>query len=206
MSPQIDEIRKQLGRILENEPLRGSPQLARFLTFVVETTLAGKGDNIKGYAIAVEVLGRGSDFDAQADSIVRVAAGRLRSALDRYYSEAGSNDPLVIDLPRGSYVPTFRRRTFIPSSEPTSRSIETLRSEKRRIRDAVISLIAALLQNIALDPSSDHREVNNADAEHFLHEAEELLRCAQGLAEAGHALMAKAVEIETMAQREKWKK
>ena len=106
----VDEIRKQLGRIVASEALRGSLRLTRFITFVVEATLAGMGDRIKAYTIAIEALGRGSNFDPQSDPIVRVEAGRLRQALARYYAAAGRDDPLVIELPRGTYVPSFRRR------------------------------------------------------------------------------------------------
>ena len=109
-SSQVDEIRKQLGRIVASEALRGSPRLTRFITFVVEATLAGKSARIKAYTIAVEALGRGSNFDPQSDPIVRVEACRLRQALTRYYAAAGRDDPLVIELPRGTYVPSFRRR------------------------------------------------------------------------------------------------
>ena len=104
-----DEIRRQLVRIVGSAPLIGSLRLTRFLTFVVKATLAGEGARIKAYTIAVEALGRGSDFDPQADPIVRVEAGRLRTALARYYADAGRDDPVTIELPRGSYVPTFRR-------------------------------------------------------------------------------------------------
>ncbi len=104
------DIHKQLDRILESTHLRGSLRLTRFLKFVVETALAGKPKSIKAYTIAVEALDRGCDFDPQRDPIVRVEAGRLRQALARYYAGAGRDDPLLIELPRGTYVPLFRRR------------------------------------------------------------------------------------------------
>jgi len=109
-TPDVDEIRNELGRIVASEALRDSLRLTRFITFVVEATLAGMGDRIKAYTIAVEAFGRGSNFDPQSDPIVRVEACRLRQALTRYYAGAGRNDPLVIELPRGTYVPSFRRR------------------------------------------------------------------------------------------------
>jgi hypothetical protein len=119
----VDEIRQQLGRIIASEALRGSLRLTSFITFVVEATLAGMGDRIKAYTIAVEALGRSSDFDPQSDPIVRVEACRLRQALTRYYAGAGRDDPLVIELPRGAYVPSFRRRSAksSPSAAVTRR-------------------------------------------------------------------------------------
>jgi len=108
--PTIDEVRAALERIAGSEAFRACPQLVAFLRYVVEATLRGGQDRIKGYTIAVEALGRGDDFDPQDDPIVRVEAMRLRRALQRYYANGGSDDVLRIELPLGSYVPVFRRR------------------------------------------------------------------------------------------------
>jgi hypothetical protein len=114
---QRDEIRKELGRIVASARFRSSLRLTGFITFVVEATLAGGAGKIKGYTIAIGALGRGSDFDPQTDAIVRVEAGRLRQALARYYAGEGSDDPLVIDIPRGTYVPTFRHRELATAQQ-----------------------------------------------------------------------------------------
>lgn len=107
--PNADEIRAALGHMAVSEAFRGSPQLVAFLRYVIEATLRGEQDRIKGYTIAVEALGRGDDFNPQDDPIVRVEATRLRRALARYYENGGKQDPVQIDLPLGSYVPVFRR-------------------------------------------------------------------------------------------------
>jgi hypothetical protein len=110
--PGEKECHEQLARILASGTFVAAPQLANFLRFVVTTTLQGYGDRLKGYTIGVEALGRSADFDPQTDPIVRVEAGRLRRALARYYAGSGRDDPLVIDLPRGTCVPTFRVRAL----------------------------------------------------------------------------------------------
>lgn len=121
-SPCADEIRAALERMAASEAFRGSPQLVAFLRYVVEATLRGAADRIKGYTIAVEALGRAENFDPQADPIVRVEAMRLRRALARYYDNGGKHDRVVIELPLGNYVPVFRRvataDTVVPA-EPT---------------------------------------------------------------------------------------
>jgi hypothetical protein len=96
-----------LGRIVASAGFRSAPQLASFLRYVVATALSGQGDRLKGYTIGVEALGRDPSFDPQTDPIVRVEAGRLRHALAHYYAGAGRDEPLVIVLPRGNYVPVF---------------------------------------------------------------------------------------------------
>lgn len=115
-----EAVRRALAQVLDAEELRSSPQLSNILRFIVEATLQGRADAIKGYTIAVEALGRDASFDPQADPIVRVEATRLRRALERYYAGAGANDALEIAVPRGSYVPQFliRRSGEVPSPAP----------------------------------------------------------------------------------------
>ncbi|MBM3529582.1 MAG: tetratricopeptide repeat protein [Alphaproteobacteria bacterium] len=113
-APTHDEIRAEIDRITVSDVFSRSPQLGSFLRFVVEAVLHCKADRIKAYTIGVEVLRRDAKFDPQLDPIVRVEATRLRRAIERYYSGPGAADPVIVDLPRGSYVPTFRRREFEP--------------------------------------------------------------------------------------------
>jgi len=96
-------VRAQLERILASRCFEQAARSSSFLRYVVEQTLAGQGERLKGYTIAVEVFGRPPDFDAQSDPLVRVEAGRLRRRLIEYYADEGRNDPVRIELPRGSY-------------------------------------------------------------------------------------------------------
>jgi adenylate cyclase len=100
-------IRAQLDRLLAGASLHQSPQQQRLLRHIVEATLAGDAARLKGYTLGVEVLGRGAGFDANADPIVRVEAGRLRSKLLAYYSGDGADDPVLIDVPKGAYEARF---------------------------------------------------------------------------------------------------
>lgn len=105
--PRADECRAQLNRILSSPDFESTDREHRFLAYIVEETLAGRGGRIKAYSIAVEVFGREQSFDAQNDPIVRIAAGHLRRALERYYLTAGRSDTIVITIPKGCYVPSF---------------------------------------------------------------------------------------------------
>jgi adenylate cyclase len=53
--------------------------LRDFLRFVVEKTLSGCAQEIRGCTVATEVMGRKADFDAVKDTIVRIQGGRLRN-------------------------------------------------------------------------------------------------------------------------------
>jgi adenylate cyclase len=100
-----------MDRILGHPEFQATDRLRDFLRFVVEEALAGRGAGIKGYTVATRVFGRGERFDASRDPIVRIEAGRLRRALERYYLVAGGRDPIRIDIPKGRYVPRFHRQT-----------------------------------------------------------------------------------------------
>ncbi|SEG59567.1 TolB amino-terminal domain-containing protein [Bosea lathyri] len=105
-----ERIREQLHRILSSADFAMPPRIHAFLSYVVEEALAGRADRIKAYSIAVAVFGRPTDFDTLNDPAVRIEAGRLRRGLERYYLLQGSNDPVLIDIPKGGYVPHFRSR------------------------------------------------------------------------------------------------
>jgi adenylate cyclase len=117
--PTADEVRRQLARIIAS-PEFVAPERARgFLRYIVEETLAGRAERLKGYTIAVAVFERDEGFDSQADPVVRIEAGRLRRALERYYLVAGQADPILIEIPKGAYVPTFTRRATPTVEAPT---------------------------------------------------------------------------------------
>jgi hypothetical protein len=143
-------VRAALDRILASEGFRTSPQLGAFLRYVVEATLAGRAASIKGYTIGVEALGRDASFDPQVDPIVRVEATRLRRAMERYYAGAGVDDPIIIDLPRGSYVPTFTRRDTAARPVPAPRSVGVMLGAHWRALAAVLLLLVALAGVAAL--------------------------------------------------------
>jgi adenylate cyclase len=107
-SPSEAAVRQQLGKILSSPEFQRSPMMRGFFHFIVEKTLAGQAQEIKGYTVATQVLGRRADFDAGKDPIVRILAGRLRRALERYYLTKGREDSVRIDIPKGAYVPTFQ--------------------------------------------------------------------------------------------------
>lgn len=106
-APVAGEIRAELSRILDSPAFAGSQKLRAFLRFIVEETLAGRGDTLKAYTIAVEALKCGQDFDPQKDPAVRVSGTRLRGRLQNYYQHREPGGGLKIDLPRGGYKPVF---------------------------------------------------------------------------------------------------
>src|ERR1043165_2350590 len=112
-SPGHDAIRNALEKIVTSPQLESSPSLCRFLRYVVEETLAGRGGLIKEYSLGAEVFSRGDDFDPRIDPIVRVQARNLRARMAKYYEGPGASESIVIELPKRTYVPVFTTKAEV---------------------------------------------------------------------------------------------
>ena len=112
----IQGARQQLERVLASAGFSRNERMARFLRFVVEHHLEGKDSELKESVIAIEVFGRRPDHDPTQDSIVRTEAGRLRARLAEYYKGEGKDDALVIELPKGGYVPVLQQAVGAPEA------------------------------------------------------------------------------------------
>ena len=103
-------IREQLVRILNSGPFHQSRRRQRFLDYLVNETLAGRGERLKAYNVALEVFERPETFDPITDPLVRIEAARLREKLREYYGTDGQDDLIHIDLPKGTYTPQIEFR------------------------------------------------------------------------------------------------
>ena len=117
LAPSDGDVHAQLEQILGSQAVRLSPRRRALLRYLVEETLAGRGDLLKGFSVATAVFGRDESFDPQADPVVRFEARRLRRDLASYYVDAGSRDPLRITIPKGGYVPHFEWQDRAPAPD-----------------------------------------------------------------------------------------
>ena len=140
------DIREELSNILQHPEFSGSKRFQDFLSFIVEETLAGRGDNIKAYTIATSVFGRNSSFDPQADPIVRVEGARLRSRLDSYYVSNIHKSKIKIELPKGAYRPDFYYLNPADSPDKKMYAEDTTEHEKP-------SILVLPFVNLNSDPS-----------------------------------------------------
>jgi adenylate cyclase len=107
-APDTAAVRAQLERILASSHFAAAPGASRLLRFIVEEALAGRAHQLKEYTLATQVFERDASFDSKTDPAVRVEASRLRNRLEHYYLTIGRADPVLIELPRGAYVPAFQ--------------------------------------------------------------------------------------------------
>jgi Tol biopolymer transport system component len=135
-------VRAQLDSVLASVVFSRSPHLRRFLSFIVEQTLAGQGHRLKESVLAHELYGKGTDFDGGNDPVVRVDARRLRDKLREFYE--GRSDPVIISLPKGSYAPIFEARPVPRAAVP-----ETRRSTHFTRRRMVLGSLSLVLMTAA---------------------------------------------------------
>jgi TolB-like protein len=135
-TPTPTEVRAQLARMLSQPDLNASARNRRFLTYVIEETLEGRGCRIKAYSVALGVFDRDQDFDPLIDPIVRIEASRLRRAMEHYYLTAGKDDAVRIDIPKGSYVPTF---SYLHAAPPDLSSAPCIDEHDDEALDAAVA-------------------------------------------------------------------
>ena len=119
-------VRNQLKQVLSSAGFARNARLSGFLRFLVERHLEGRDAELKESLIAIQVFDRRPDYDPKQDAIVRTEAVRLRARLRSYYAGEGSRAPVIIELPKGGYVPAFREGE--PAGEMNARQRSRLRT------------------------------------------------------------------------------
>lgn len=171
MSPTPVAVVAALRRLLDSDELRPSVRSRDFLAYVVTETLAGRGERLKERTVARYALGRGSDFDATSNSTARVQANRLRASMARYYAGSGAEETLVIEIPKGGYVPSFSYREPPPGlrTDATLRpgiavvELADLRSDEQRdlvpraLSDSIVRALNAFPELRIIGPVATER-------------------------------------------------
>lgn len=120
--PAGQECRELVGRILASPEFRRAKRLSEFLNYIVECKLAGAAHDATEGIIGHRVFGRPDTYNTGEDSIVRTEARILRQRLEHYFTEAGGSETIILEVPKGSYVPIFHPREVPPIVPPSGRS------------------------------------------------------------------------------------
>ena len=135
----------QIEKLLGSHALHGSESLCKLLRYLANHSLDHPGLSPKEYQIATEVFGRQQDFDPHVDSMVRVQAGRLRTKLAEYYASEGTDDQIIVELPKGTYALTFHPRPHGAGRNHPSISHEAsnnLEANGRTSRAWIVTVVA----------------------------------------------------------------
>ena len=135
--PTQATILKELDRILASRPFRGSTRGKQFLTYVVQNALDGRSEMLKERVIGTELFGKKADYATGEEPVVRGQAGEVRRRLHEYYVSQPTNACVLIELPTGSYTPTFqwlpRNLEVAPSPTQTPQSVPNLSASEHDI-------------------------------------------------------------------------
>ena len=153
------EIRGELEKVLSSAVFSTADRMTRFLRFVVEETLEGRGDNLNELLLGMAVYDRDGKFDPRVDSIVRVDAGRLRAKLTQFYASEGANSLIGIDVPKGSYKAAFKRL----------RGKSTATSLRHMTKDTVVTKAIAVLPFADLGPRGHDEFLGEGIVEELVH-------------------------------------
>lgn len=108
VAPGIDLCREELSSVLASRKFRNAPALSKILSYICNKHLDRAADSpITEWNIALDALGRNSEFDPEKDSIVRVEFHLLRKRLADFYADEGAKHAVRIVLPKSGYVPRF---------------------------------------------------------------------------------------------------
>lgn len=144
----VDSRLLQVEKLINSHTLHGSESLCKLLKYLGEHAIRHPGAPLKEYQIATEVFGRPSDFDPQLDSLVRVQAGRLRAKLSEYYASEGSDDPILVEMPKGTYTLIFHQVTPATKTplgpRETQPSLVTNQGQKRAWSIRILGLLLAV--------------------------------------------------------------
>lgn len=144
-------VQEELDKILNSSTFAQSQRLIRFLRFIVEQLLKNEADQLKEYRLGVSVFDRDESYDPRTDPIVRVEASRLRTKLREYYDLEGKDDPVFIEMPKGSYAPIVAMRTVKSEAAavPASAAVERP-GTMRPILIALLILLCLVPSGVAL--------------------------------------------------------
>jgi hypothetical protein len=135
-SPSRDECWALVERVAASEQFSRSARLRDFLLYVGRQSLMEGCQEIHEQEIGAQVFGRPAAYDRSSDNIVRVNATELRKRIESYFESLGAGEPLLFEIPRGSYVPVFRRRFSGRVSEALTPHQETAPEPESRQRQA----------------------------------------------------------------------
>jgi hypothetical protein len=137
-------VHDQVEKVLRSAQFTGSQRLRNLLSYLAKRSLERPGEPVKEFELAVDVLGRDPCFDSRLDSAVRVHTARLRAKLAEYYMADGAADPLILEIPKGSYILTWHvsssQEISHRESSPESNGPATSPRIQRR---AVVAWVAA---------------------------------------------------------------
>jgi hypothetical protein len=164
---EIEQYRGVTERVSNGSQLAASPKLREFLNYIVDCALRECPEEASEQQIGVNVFGRKPGYNSSEDSIVRSQARLLRQKLASFFKEEGASEPIIIEIPKGHYLPVFKKRSISETGRPavaSALSLATVTASERRgrISLAVLFVLVALAAGLVLGYALPRRGVASA--------------------------------------------
>jgi hypothetical protein len=114
MVVELETNQAQVQRIIQSKAFRTSEVHRNLLQYLAEKSLSGTADSLKEYTVGLDVFAKPASYDPRQESVVRMHMARLRQKLAEYYRTEGTDDPVIVDVPKGGFKVTFEVRESVP--------------------------------------------------------------------------------------------
>ena len=108
--PDSEKCWALIERVAGSSQLKRAPRLQELLFYISKRSIKEGCDRVHEQEIGSQVFGRPETYDTSYDNIVRTNISDLRKRIEHYFNSEGRQEKLIMELPRGSYVPVFRFR------------------------------------------------------------------------------------------------
>jgi len=143
--PDVDACWALLERIAASALLKRAARLQELLFYLGKRSLRDGCDRVHEQEIGAKVFRRPDSYDTSADNIVRTNVSDLRKRIEMYFHSEGLHETLMMEIPRGSYVPVFHYRAKTPE---------------------IAAEIASSLHSVATEPGQPEAEPGATPAPH----------------------------------------
>lgn len=148
-------------RIAQSDGFRRAPRLCELLLFLTERAIHGHTAELNEHEIALGVFRRSDTFNPADDSIVRSSARQLRTKLREYFEGPGKAESIVIEIPKGGYVPEFLPRA--PALPQTPSGTARMPWKWAAVASTLVAMVLASLlvrNTIVSSRTSPHKQAN----------------------------------------------
>jgi hypothetical protein len=124
-SSSEDALRGVVQRVTASVSFQRSPRLRELFLYICDRAIENKPEELREQKIGCSVFGRKPDYNPGEDNIVRVEIRQLRKRLEEFFLTEGKDEPMVIAIPKGAYVPVFEARPpVVPVEIPAANAPE----------------------------------------------------------------------------------
>ncbi|MGO9494645.1 MAG: malectin domain-containing carbohydrate-binding protein [Terracidiphilus sp.] len=113
-APVAGEREELVRRVASSVTFEKSPRLRAFLLHVCRCALHDRAEEATEQQIGIYVYERPSTYNPNDDNIVRSQARMLRMKLEHHFANEGRDEPVIITIPKGQYLPAFENRLSEP--------------------------------------------------------------------------------------------